>query len=248
MIDSINKLLRNNQVTFDMYNNSNSDVCKSKYNSLIYFLAVFITGLKQNYYSKKEKKYYIDTLKYNKETILMFLNLESDILSNQVIDENILLNENMDYIKILKGNLDLKTLDGKKLLLNQIRNAFAHKSGQINFYAEENTKKVRIDNKSWFSIEANLTNLNSLLNKIIVKDSKNNVQKMMIDTISNIQNNNFQNISDNAVIVMLLNLLMCYNKESLFDKFMLTQSSFIDASNFKINSTENWKFTESKLR
>ncbi len=178
----------------------------------------------------------------------MFLNLESDILSNQVIDENILLNENMDYIKILKGNLDLKTLDGKKLLLNQIRNAFAHKSGQINFYAEENTKKVRIDNKSWFSIEANLTNLNSLLNKIIVKDSKNNVQKMMIDTISNIQNNNFQNISDNAVIVMLLNLLMCYNKESLFDKFMLTQSSFIDASNFKINSTENWKFTESKLR
>ncbi|HQC83716.1 MAG TPA: hypothetical protein PLB45_02445 [Bacilli bacterium] len=178
----------------------------------------------------------------------MFLNLESDILSNQVIDENIILNENMDYIKILKGNLDLKTLDGKKLLLNQIRNAFAHKSGQINFYAEENTKKVRIDNKSWFSIEANLTNLNSLLNKIIVKDSKNNVQKMMIDTISNIQNNNFQNISDNAVIVMLLNLLMCYNKESLFDKFMLTQSSFIDASNFKINSTENWKFTESKLR
>ena len=55
MIDSINKLLRNNQVTFDMYNNSNSDVYKSKYNSLIYFLAVFITGLKQNYYSKKEK-------------------------------------------------------------------------------------------------------------------------------------------------------------------------------------------------
>jgi hypothetical protein len=248
MINKTNKLLKNNQIAFDMYNNLNSDDCKSKYNSLIYFIAIFITELKQGNYSKKEIKYYLDILKYNKESILMYLNLGNDILSNQVIDENVLLKENMDYIKDLKGNLDLITLNGKKLILNQIRNAFAHKSGKINFYVENNIKKVKIDNKGWFSIETNLSDLNNLLSKIIIRDSKNKVQRIMLDTINNIQNDYYQNISENAVIIILMNLLMCYNKESLFDKFMLTQSSFIDASNFTINSTNDWNCSETKLR
>lgn len=248
MLDKLKELLKRNQIDFDMYNNSNNDDCKSKYNNLIYFIAGFITELKHGNYSKKEKKYYLEILKYNRETILMYLNLANDILSNQVIDENILLNENMNYIKDLKGNLDLNTLDGKKLFLNQIRNAFAHKSGKINFYVENNIKKVRIDNKGWFSIETNLIDLNNLLNKIVINDPQNDVQKNMLDMINNVQSNNYQNISDDAVIIMLMNLLMCYNKESLFDKFMLTQSSFIDASNFSINSTSNWNYTESKLR
>ena len=248
MLNKIMELLKRNQIDFDMYNNSNNDDCKSKYNNLIYFIAVFINELKKDNYSRKEKIYYLDILRYNKEAILMYLNLATDILSNQVIDETILLNENMDYIKDLKENLDLNTLAGKKLVLNQIRNAFAHKSGKINFYIDDNIKKVRIDNKGWFSIETNLSDLNNLLSKIIVKDSQNDVQTIMLDAINNIQNNNYQKISDNAVIIMLLNLLMCYNKESLFDKFMLTQSSFIDCSDFTINSTNNWNCTEANLR
>ena len=248
MLDKLKELLKRNQIDFDMYNNSNNDDCKSKYNNLIYFIAGFITELKQDNYSRKEKKYYLDILKYNKESILMYLNLATDILSNQVIDENILFNENMNFVKDLKGNLDLNTLDGKKLFLNQIRNAFAHKSGKINFYVEDNVKKVRIDNRGWFSIEANLTDLNNLLSKIIINDPQNTVQKNMLDMIKKVQTDNYQNISDDAVSIVLMNLLMCYNKESLFDKFMLTQSSFIDASNFLINSTSNWNCTESNLR
>ena len=247
----MNKIMqpfKKNRIDFDMYNNLNNDDCKSKYNSLIYFVAEFITNLKQGSYSRKEKKYYLDILNYNKEAVLMYLNFAVDILSNQVINEDTLLNENMNYVKDLNGNLNLDILDGKKLFLNQIRNAFAHKSGKINFYVEDNIKKVRIDNKGWFSIETNLNKLNILLSKIIVKDSQNNIQKIMQDTINKVQNNNYQNITDDAVIIMLMNLLMCYNKESLFDKFMLSQSSFIDASNFEINSTSNWNCTELKLK
>lgn len=248
MLDKLKELLKRNQIDFDMYNNSNNDDCKSKYNNLIYFIAEFITELKHGNCSRKEKKYYLEILKYNKETILMYLNLVNDILSNQVIDENLLLNENMNYVKDLNGNLDLNTLDGKKLFLNQIRNAFAHKSGKINFYVENNVKKVRIDNKGWFSIETNLTDLNNLLNRIVINNPQNDIQQNMLYMINNVQNDNYQNIFDDAVIIMLMNLLMCYNKESLFDKFMLTQSSFIDASNFSINSTSNWNYSESKLR
>lgn len=248
MLDKLKELLKRNQVYFDMYNNSNNDDCKSKYNNLIYFIAGFVTELKQGKYSRKERKYYLDILKYNKETILMYLNLANDILSNQIIDENILLNENMTFVKDLKETLDLNTLEGKKLFLNQIRNAFAHKSGKINFYIEDNIKKVRIDNKGWFSIEANLSELNNLLSKIIIVDYQNDIQNKMVNMINNVKNDNYQNISDDTVIIMLMNLLMCYNKESLFDKFMLTQSSFIDASNFLIDSTNNWNCTEQKLR
>ena len=99
----MNKIMqpfKKNRIDFDMYNNLNNDDCKSKYNSLIYFVAEFITNLKQGSYSRKEKKYYLDILNYNKEAVLMYLNFAVDILSNQVINEDTLLNENMNMLKI----------------------------------------------------------------------------------------------------------------------------------------------------
>ena len=248
MLDKLKELFKKEQIDFDMYNNSNNDDCKSKYNNLIYFIAMYSSELKRGSYTRQEKKHYSNILKHNKEAILMYLNLAIDILSNQSINKDVLENTDLNFVKDLNGNLDLSTLKGKEKFLNQIRNAFAHKSGKINFYVEDGVKKVRIDNQNWFSIEANLDDLNNLLSKIIVRDPENEIQGVMLDAVKNVENNNYQGISDNAIIIILMNLLMCYNKESLFDKFMEAQSSFIDASNFEIDSTSNWNITEQKLR
>ena len=248
MLESIKKLLNKNKVQFDMFNNIDNDNCKSKYNSLMYFLLGYIEDLKSNVYTKKERQHYTNILKHNKETILMYLNMVVDILDNQNIDEALLNNEDLSYINVIRGNLDLTTLTGKKTVITQIRNAFAHKSGKITFFTDNDIKKVRIENSGWFAIEADLNQLNKLLESIIVKDSNNNIQSLILDTIDKVKKNNYKDISEDSMIIILLNLLMCYNKESIFDQYMASQSSFIDASSFEINSTPNWSCDERSLK
>ena len=171
-----------------------------------------------------------------------------DVLTNQTINETALDNKDISFIADLNGNLDYNTLEGKKNILSQIRNAYAHKSGKIYFFEDNGVKKVKIDNKSWFSIEVKLDDLNKLFKDITIVDFNNEIQMNIVKTIECVQNGNYKNIPENAAIILKLNLLMCYNKESIFDRFMQTQTSFIDASKFEINSTSNWNYTEASLR
>ena len=248
MLESIKKLLNKNKVQFNMFSNIDNENCKSKYNSLMYFLLGYIEDLKNNIYTKKGIQHYTNILKHNKETILMYLNMVIDVLNNQNIDETILNNEDFSYITDLKGTLDLTTLTGKKVVLTQIRNAFAHKSGKITFYTDTEVKKVRIENSGWFAIEADLNQLNKLLETILIKDPNNNIQSLILDTIDKVKKDKYKDISEDAMTIILLNLLMCYNKESIFDQYMASQSSFIDASLFEINSTPNWSCDERSLK
>ena len=42
MLDKLKELFKKEQIDFDMYNNSNNDDCKSKYNNLIYLLQCIV--------------------------------------------------------------------------------------------------------------------------------------------------------------------------------------------------------------
>lgn len=247
-IDIIRNILKRNKVELDMFTNKDSDNCKDKYNNLIYLLTEFIVESKDINLNKLSSIKYSKLLNYNKDAIILYLNLVEDVLTNQTIDETILDNKNMSFITDLNGNLNLNTLEGKKLVLNQIRNAYAHKSGKIYFFEDNGVKKVKIDNKSWFSIEAKLDDLNKLFKDITIVDSNNEIQTDIEKTIECVQTENYKDIPEDAAIILKLNLLMCYNKESIFDRFMQTQTSFIDASKFEINSTANWNYTEASLR
>ena len=118
MLESIKKLLNKNKVQFDMFNNTDNDNCKSKYNSLMYFLMGYIEDLKNNRYSKKDSRHYQNILKHNKETILMYLNMVEDVLNNQNIDEPKLNSEDLSYINVVRGNFNISTLDGKKIVVS----------------------------------------------------------------------------------------------------------------------------------
>lgn len=228
---------KNNKL-LNVFDNIDSDDCKSKINILIVLLLKYVDLI--NYKPKMvNNKEYKKTLIQNKEAVMLYLRLSLDVLCDHNINEKILDNENLDYICDLKGNLDLKSLKGKKLLLQQIRNSFAHKSGKIIFFIEDGIKKVRFDNKSWFSIKVNVSDINKLFEKIEVLNENNKAQKLISSAISFVDKNEFSKIKGDSSIIILLNLLMCYNKESIFDVFMQTQTSFIDASKFEINSTEN---------
>ena len=215
MLESIKKLLNKNKVQFDMFNNTDNDNCKSKYNSLMYFLMGYIEDLKNNRYSKKDSRHYQNILKHNKETILMYLNMVEAVLNNQNIDEPKLNSEDLSYINVVRGNFNISTLDGKKIVV---------------------------------TIEADLNKLNELLETIIIRDQNNSIQLLISDAIEKVKKDNYKDISEDAMTIILLNLLMCYNKESIFDQYMASQSSFIDASSFKINSTPNWVCNESSLK
>ena len=245
--EKIRNLFNKDETVFDMFNNKDNDECKTKYNYLIYFMLEYFMN-DENNLSIKEKQYYDRVLNYNKEAILLYLYVALDILGNQDIDEKILDSEDLSSINDLKGNLDVNSLKGKMIIVNQIRNAFAHKSGKVNFYIDNGVKKVRIDNKNWFSIDTKVEDLNSLFSNIIVKNDNNKIQKEIIDTIDKIKRSEYDNITDNSIIILMINLLMCYNKESVFDQYMLGQSSFIDASMFSVNSTENWNFINDRMQ
>ena len=83
---------------------------------------MYSSELKRGSYTRQEKKHYSSILKYNKEAILMYLNLAIDILSNQSINKDVLENTDLNFVKDLNDNLDLSTLKGKEKFLNQIRN------------------------------------------------------------------------------------------------------------------------------
>ncbi len=248
LMDDLIKIFKRNDVDFDIFKNIDSDDCKDKYNNLIYFFSVYIMNLKSKKLDRREMKAYDDILNYNKDALLMYLNLCLDILDNQVVDNSALEKEDFSGITDLNGNFDLTTLDGKKIVLKQIRNAFAHKSGKIFFFEDSGVKKVRIDNKKWFSIQCNISDINRIFKNIVLVNNENNLQKLLLETINCVEKGNYQMISEDAAILVLLNLLMCYNKESIFDRFMLTQTSFIDASKFEIESTEYWSCSESRMR
>ena len=247
-MDVVRSIFKKDKVEFDMYFNNNSDDCKDKYNNLIYLLTEIIVESKKTNMINFSKIKYARILDYNKDAILLYLNLAQDVLTNQNINETVLDNSDLSFINDLNGNLNFNTIDGKKNIISQIRNAYAHKSGKINFYIDNGVKKVRIDNKSWFSIEANLDELNKLFKDMTIIDSNNEVQIKMEKAIECIQKNNYKEIPEDVAIILRLNLLMCYNKESIFDRFMQKQTSFIDASKFDINTTANWNCTETNLR
>ena len=242
--DGIRKKLFNNELDFDMFKNDDSDNCKDKYNNLIYLLIKIIEAPKNNIIDRFDLHKYTNLIEGNKEAILLYLHLVQDVLTNQSINEPKLDSTDLSFVTDLNGNLDINILEGKTIVLNQIRNAYEHKSGKIYFYEDNKIKKVKIDNKAWFSIEAKLDDLNNLFEDITIVDDTNDIQRDIQKTIDCIKKGKYFNIPFDVSTILKLNLLMCYNKESIFDRFMQTQTSYIDASNFNVNTTA----TEEKLR
>lgn len=102
---------KNNKL-LNVFDNIDSDDCKSKINILIVLLLKYVDLI--NYKPKMvNNKEYKKTLIQNKEAVMLYLRLSLDVLCDHNINEKILDNENLDYICDLKGNLDLKSLKGK---------------------------------------------------------------------------------------------------------------------------------------
>ena len=247
MFDSLLEQLIRREIDINVLDNIGSDDFRSKFNNLINFFIGQIGSKKDSTFTREEKRRSKRVLDYNKDAIIFYLNMTLYILSNQQIDENKLQNADFSFITDFKNSLNMNDLEGKKLIIQQIRNSFAHKTGELNIYIDDNKKKkIEIDNKSWFSIEADLKKLNELLSDIIIKDNNYN-KKVILDAIECVKKGNYEGISDDALMLISMSLLMCYNKESLFDRFVMSQSSLLDASKFNINSTSNWKQYDSKV-
>ena len=209
----------------NLFNNDNFDDCKSKLNSIIYILF----GMQKD--RNQDSLSYI--YKHNKNALLFYLNIAKDIFNNQNINESILMGLDLSFINVEKGPFDINTLEGRVILINQIRNSFAHKSGLLNFYIEDGKQMVKINNKAWFSITCELDKLNNLFDSISNKS-------IIDDVINSIKNDDYSSISEDGKILVYLNALMCYNKESMFDTYMLSQTSLMDASKFKVTTSDIW--------
>ena len=233
----------------DLFNNKDSDECKSKLNELLSYFIEYINKNPNRVYNPEETKVIEKLFENNKEAILFFTVLSLDTLGNQSIDEVKLNNEDLSFINGKKqgNNLNLTDPADKKLIINQVRNAFAHKSGKINFYKDGNNTRVKIQNKSWFEIDADLDKLINVIYNV-TSEPNNILQNQIANAINCIEINKYKLLSDDQIRLLSLSFLMCYNKESIFDEFMSSQSSFINASMFNVNSTSNWSTMEKDIK
>lgn len=216
----------------DMYDNTDYNDCKSKYNALIYILCSFYDHHFKSFRYTNEDIF--ETVKYNKEALTLYLYIIKSILNDQQIDPYLLNASDLSFINVLKGTMDITTFDGKRIVLNQIRNAFAHKNGKVFIYEEDGVKRVRIDNKNWFSIDCELDELNNLFKRVIPTSLNNQNQEMIDDIIYRFNYGDDVALNDKESLLLLTTLLMCYNKESVFDEYMSTQTAILDCSSFRI--------------
>ena len=230
-IERLKGLIDNKSIALDMYSNVDYNDCKSKLNSLVYLLCHLITNNDRSIFSPNRE---IENIIHkNKDALLLYLSIFNSIISNQQYDEVELNNCDFPFIKDLKGNLDKNTLEGKRIILNQIRNAFAHKTGKVYIYIHNGFPRIRIDNKNWFSIDCDLNRLADVFDLVVI-NNHSYISNLFGRLIEAIEFNDLDHLNKDISDVLLITLLMCYNKESLMDEYMLTQTTFIDASDFII--------------
>jgi len=230
---------------------------KDQINSLMRDFAVYLkeskfeikrNGLSRIAFEKDRPSRKISTKKFieKKEDILLYLYTVVVNLANEDYVANINTIPEFSNINFIENSNNYVPGIKNKMILKNIRNAFDHASGIVEIdkgditITNNHTMKNRATVK--FSVKQSKQNLISLFKQSIAnqKQSKNPIIKTLMDDIEKIENDDFANVSDQLCYIILMNLLLCYNKESLIDKFIQSQMSFLDMSHFSITTEKEW--------
>ncbi len=187
----------------------------------------------------------------NKKDIILYLYFVLSTIINQDYVANINTIDEFNKIRFIRNDNNYTIGINNKKILKNIRNAFAHGSSQIKY--DKNTKELIIFNQtkfgdriSKFEIRITKEDLIQIFSKSTANylTSDNQLTNIIMNAISSIQKN--EPISENQKVsqIALLSLMFCYNKESLLDKYLSSQQSFLNCSNFEIKTTENWEDSE----
>lgn len=185
-----------------------------------------------------------------KDDILLYLYTVAVNLANEDYVASINTIPEFSNIEFIENSNNYVPGIRNKMILKNIRNAFDHASGIV----ETDEKNITITNNQRmkngsvvkFSVRQSKENLINLLKKSIEnqKQSENTILKTLLSDIEKIENNNFRDISNELSYIILMNLLLCYNKESLIDKYIKSQTSFLDLSKFDITTEQDWSERE----
>ena len=231
---------------------------KDQLNSLMRNFAIFLkdsdrkTGDSNSLYrialEKERPSRLINTKQFieKKDDILLYLYTVAVNLANEDYVANINTIPEFSNIEFIENSNNYVPGIKNKMILKNIRNVFDHASGIVETNEENitiiNNQRMKNGSVVKFSVRQSKENLIKLLKKSIAnqKQSENPIMKTLLKDIEEIENNNFENISNELSYIILMNLLLCYNKESLIDKYIKSQTSFLDLSKFDITTEQDW--------
>lgn len=182
----------------------------------------------------------------NQDDVILFLYFALATLTNQEYVDDINTLEVFNAIKFNQNDNNYEIGKHNKKILQNIRNAFAHSSSKILIDLE--TDNFSITNESFknvFSITISKKDLISLFKESIKKQGyENDSVNKIFDLIKKVEENDFENLDKETYTLVSLCLMFCYNKESLFDKFLEEQQSFLDCSKFSVETVPEWNRKE----